>query len=389
MAERCQWEQSLTTVVDHLTNLIRTPSVSALSNRPVIEYASSILTSLGWSLREFVYADDSGTEKVNLIAAPPGQTVTDRTVDLAFLCHTDTVPYSKEWSQALRPELRGQMLHGCGACDVKGFLACLLTAAELRDANSLLSMRIVLTADEEIGCVGSKRLIAADLLRPRRLVVGEPTCLRVARAGKGYCLAHVTMFGREAHSALPTQGLSAIYPAAHLVSALEQLAAQLTTETHPLFDPPFTTLNVGTIQGGTAKNIIPGRAEFLVEWRPIPGASPDRIPSFIRDTLQHLESQYRGLETSLTVLRQETGFETTADSSLVRRIEHETNRQATSIAFGSEASAWSAVAEEVVVIGPGDMRSAHSNRECVSLADLTEAIQVIRSLIQTASPLME
>ena len=373
----------MTTVVDHLTNLIRIPSVSAHSNRPVIQYAASVLTSFGWSFREFVYADDSGTEKVNLIAAPPGQAVADHSVDLAFLCHTDTVPYAQAWPQALQPELRGEMLHGCGACDVKGFLACLLAAASSPDLKDLTSLRIVLTADEEVGCIGSKRLIAADILRPRRLIVGEPTLLRVARAGKGYCLACVTILGREAHSALPMQGISAIYPAAHLISALEQLSAQLATETHRLFDPPFTTLNVGTIHGGTAKNIIPGRAELLVEWRPIPGAPPDRVSSFIHNALQQLESKYRGLEASLTILRQETGFETAADSSLVRRIERETNLPATSIPFGSEASAWSAVAEEVVVFGPGDMRFAHSNRECVPITELAAAVQSIRSLMDT------
>ena len=171
------------------------------------------------------YIDGAGTEKVNLIAAPPGQDVADRAVDLAFLCHTDTVPYAKDWLQALLPVRQGAMLHGCGACDVKGFLACLLAAAEGAEWTS--GLRILLTADEEVGCIGTKRLIATDS-RPRRLVVGEPTLLRAARAGKGYCLARVTIHGREAHSALPEQGVSAIYAAARLVSALEELGQQLT-----------------------------------------------------------------------------------------------------------------------------------------------------------------
>lgn len=370
------------TAIDHLTSLIRIPSVSAFPNRAVIEYAASALTSLGWTVREFAYTDDSGVEKVNLIAAPAGQSVMDRSVDLAFLCHTDTVPYAQGWSQALQPELRGEMLHGCGACDVKGFLACLLAAAAFSDLPNLPNLRIVLTADEEIGCIGSKRLIAADTLRPRRLVVGEPTCLRVARAGKGYCLARITILGREAHSALPAQGISAIYAAAYLVSVIEQLSLQLAAETQPLFDPPFTTLNVGIIQGGTAKNIIPGRADLLIEWRPIPGTSPSRVPTAIQDILQKLEVRYPGLQASLDIFRQETGFETAADSSLVKHIERETELLATSIPFGSEASVWSAIVEEVVVFGPGDMRSAHSDRECVPIAELAKATRVIRSFMQ-------
>jgi acetylornithine deacetylase len=302
-------------------------------------------------------------------------------VDLAFLCHTDTVPYSKSWLQALQPVFQGEMLHGCGACDVKGFLACLLAAADAKDAQWVDGLRIVLTADEEIGCIGSKRLIETDSLRPRRIVVGEPTSLRAARAGKGYCLARITLYGREAHSALPAQGVSAIYAAAHLISAFEKLSQQLATETHPFFEPPFTTMNVGTIEGGSAKNIIPGRAELLVEWRPVPGLSPERVPAAMRGMLEHLQARYPGLHGSLDILREQAGFETAADSPLVRLVERVTGKQATSIGFGSEASAWSAIAEEVVVFGPGDMRSAHSDRECVSVTELNIATQAVRGLM--------
>jgi acetylornithine deacetylase len=358
-----------------------------MPNRPITNYASSVLTTRGWTTREASYTDEAGTEKVNLIAASPGQDVADRVVDLAFLCHTDTVAYAKDWLRALRPVRKGQMLHGCGACDVKGFLACLLAAAESKDAQWISGLRIVLTADEEVGCIGTKELIAADSLRPRRLVVSEPTSLRAARTGKGYCLGRVTIYGREAHSALPEQGVSAIFAAARLVSALEDLSHRLATETHDFFEPAFTTLNVGTIEGGSAKNIIPGRADFLVEWRPIPGLSPERIPAAIRQMLERLQTQYPGVRGSLTILREQVGFETAADSPLVRFIESVTGQPATSIAFGSEASAWSTVAEEIVVFGPGDMRSAHSDRECVPVDELAAAVQAVSSLMQGRSEL--
>lgn len=372
----------MTSAVEHLSKLIRIPSVSAMPNRAITNYATSVLTAQGWMIREAPYTDESEIEKVNLIAAPPGQDVRERMVDLVFLCHTDTVPYSKDWLEALQPVRRGSMLHGCGACDVKGFLACLLAAAEHTDAQWHAGLRVVLTADEEIGCVGSKRLIAMDCLRSRRVVVGEPTSLRVARAGKGYSLARVTIQGREAHSALPEQGISAIYGAARVVSALEQLSQELTKERHDFFEPPFTTLNVGTIEGGSAKNIIPGRAEFLVEWRPIPGSPAGGVPTAIRTMLERLEAQYPGMRGSLEILREQAGFETAANSPLVRSLERVTGKPATSIAFGSEASAWSAIAEETVVFGPGDMRSAHSARECVSVDELAVAVPVVGSMMQ-------
>ena len=85
----------------------------------------------------------------------------------------------------------------------------------------------MLTAEEEIGCIGAAGLVADNALRPRRMIIGEPTSLHPARAGKGYCLAEVTVWGKEAHSAHPQQGVSAIYNAARLISAIEEFARQL------------------------------------------------------------------------------------------------------------------------------------------------------------------
>lgn len=375
-------ERVLTSAAEHLTHLIRIPSVSLVTNRPVIAYASSILSQQGWTLGEDAYIDESGVEKINLIAAPPGQNISETVVNLALLCHTDTVPYAHNWRDALNPILRDNALHGCGACDVKGFLACLLAAVESQPARQAYGVRIILTADEEIGCLGSKRLVAAGLLKPRRMVIGEPTSLSPARAGKGYCLAHIIFLGREAHSSLPGQGLSAIYAAAHFVSAMEQFAQELAREENAFFNPAFTTINIGKINSGTAKNIIPGRAELLLEWRPIPDQSKDRVPAFVHRTLMRLEKQYPGLQTVLDVLRQDNGFETPAQSELVQYLENATDKPALSIPFGSEASAWSKVADEIVVFGPGDMSTAHSERECVSLEELEMAVQTINQLLQ-------
>ena len=132
------------------------------------------------------YRDAAGVEKVNLIAAPPHQDLDDITTELALMCHTDTVPYSIDWRQALEPFVADGLLHGCGACDVKGFLACLLTSIVESDPSSLIDgLCLILTADEEIGCVGAAHLVASGLIKPRRVVVGEPTSLHPARAWKG------------------------------------------------------------------------------------------------------------------------------------------------------------------------------------------------------------
>ncbi|MEO6806992.1 MAG: acetylornithine deacetylase [Edaphobacter sp.] len=369
-------------VVEHLSNLIRIPSPSFLSNRPIIDYAVQVLQKAQWHSREMVYRDAAGIEKVNLIAAPPGQNLNDASVEIALMCHTDTVPYSADWHNALEPFVVDGSLHGCGACDVKGFLACLLTALTESDPSNLVDgLRLILTADEEIGCVGAARLVASGVIKPRRVVIGEPTSLHPARAGKGYCLAEITVYGAEAHSAHPQKGRSAIYRAARLLTAIEEYSSLLAEEEHPFFSPSFTTLNVGTIQGGTAKNIIPGQCKFQLEWRPIPGQPPDTVPAAISSIAETLKNSDPNFQYTFHILRQQIGFESAPDSKLVQAIETITGQSATSIPFGSEASVLASVAEEVVVFGAGDMQTAHSSRECVPIHELEETVKCIRSLM--------
>ena len=200
--------------------------------------------------------------------------------------------------------------------------------------------------------------------------------------GKGYCLAEVTVFGEEAHSAHPQKAKSAIYRAARLITAIEEYSSLLAEQQHAFFSPSFTTLNIGTIQGGTAKNIIPGQSRFQFEWRPIPGQADDPVPAAvlrIADTLRGADPDFR---CKRQILRQQAGFESAASSKLVRSIEATMGRAATSIPFGSEASLLASVAEEVIVFGPGDMQTAHSSRECVPLDELDEAVRCLQLLMK-------
>ena len=372
----------MNTVTEHLFNLIRIPSVSSISNRPIVDYAGQVLHQARWQIRELIYRDAAGIEKVNLIAAPPGQDPYNAAVELALMCHTDTVPYSTDWRRALEPFVADGLLHGCGACDVKGFLACLLTSIGNASSCRTDGLRLILTADEEIGCVGAAHLLASKSIQPKRVVIGEPTSLRPARAGKGYCLAEIAVFGEEAHSAHPQKGRSAIYRAARFITALEGYSSLLAEELHPLFSPGFTTLNVGTIQGGTAKNIVPGQCGFQLEWRPIPGQAVGTVPTAVSKIADALRGEDPGFRYNFHILREQTGFESASNSRLVRSVETLTGRTATSIPFGSEASLMATVAEEVIVFGPGDMQTAHSNRECVPLAELDEAVNCLQSLMK-------
>src|SRR5207248_1228327 len=122
-----------------------------------------------------------------------------------------------------------------------------------------------------LGCVGAKKLADSNVAHPRYAIVGKPTSLRPIRANKGYCLAEVEVLGKEGHSAYPESGASAIYRAARFLERLEKLSnGILRQQTDSQFTPPFTTVNVGLISGGRAKNIIPGACRFTLEWRPLP-----------------------------------------------------------------------------------------------------------------------
>jgi acetylornithine deacetylase len=358
--------------VEILRELVPIPTPSSVSNLPLLQWVAALLEERGWRVEFLPYEDEGGVAKANLIAWPGGL---DRSadLDLAFVCHTDTVPYAADWTEALvLAEHEGQ-LHGCGSCDVKGSLACFLAAISAMDAKAIPArVALILTADEEIGCKGMERLLASTELRIASAIVSEPTSLCAGIAGKGYGLARVTVEGWEAHSAFPQQGVSAISVAARLIVRIEDAFASKVSEAQKdtLFDPPRTTLNIGVVEGGTAKNIIPGRCSFLVEWRAIPGEDPGRMMELLRDSVEEALAAEPRVTIQLEGLRDEPGFSPAAQGRLQRRLVGLLTGKPVGISFGSEASRVARIADEVIVIGPGDMHSAHSNRECVPVAEL-------------------
>src|SRR5437870_3352122 len=272
------------TVTETLAKLVRLDSVSSRSNAEIICYLSARCEATGFRIDRFPFIDDHGVEKINLVSQTSvcdssvgdPQTKVCATVELVLVGHTDTVPYDSTWTEALQLTERGGKLFGRGACDTKAFIAATLTAIELIDLTRLKQpLALVFTSDEEIGCLGAKRLADAHPFNARYAIVGEPTSLQPMRAGKGYCLAEITIRGREAHSAYPQLGASAIFRAARLIERLERIAEELQSDRRDAFDPPHTTVNVGLIEGGTAKNVIPGECRFTLEWRTIPGQDSD------------------------------------------------------------------------------------------------------------------
>src|SRR5579871_330002 len=368
------------TAADFLLDLVAIPSVSEMSNQPVLDYVTAALDPRHWSIRTYPYADSSGTPKANLVAFT--RNVSEPHTELAFVCHSDTVPFEKSWDAAVHPVLQDGRVYGRGSCDVKGFLACVLAAVGHIDFEPLAKpVAVIVTADEEVGCVGAKRLAAERAFSTRYLVIGEPTGLRPVHAGKGYALATITVHGKEAHSAFPCAGRSAIFDAARVLAALERIAAELRLEQDRSFDPPFTTLNVGLIEGGTAKNIVPGECRLIVEWRPLPGTDPSLVSERIRRQLAALQKDVPGLAAELDVMRMDHPFTPSPSLHLLDLVTAMTRNDAATIAFGSEAAHLRGLAEEVIVFGPGDMETAHKTGEFVPVSELESCVACLCKLM--------
>jgi acetylornithine deacetylase len=372
------------TVQETLAELVAIDSVSARSNFRIVDYLSQRCEALGLRVKRFPYTDESGSEKINLIALA-GTKFTDGPpeVELALVGHTDTVPYDPIWEDALRLTEREGRLYGRGACDTKAFIAAALTAIELIELKKLRRpLALIFTADEEIGLLGAKRLAEARAIHSRYAIVGEPTSLRPMRAGKGYCLAEVKIKGREAHSAYPGLGSSAVFAAARLIAGIERIAAELEREEHPAFDPSYTTLNVGLVHGGTAKNVIAGECRFTLEWRPIPGQDPKRLLDLLATAIEEEKTRDPDFVCEVDAARADVGFETSPDSDLVTMLEELSGLQAGTVAFGTEAAQMTELGADAVVLGPGDIRVAHRTGEFVPVAELEACVTILRQAIE-------
>jgi acetylornithine deacetylase len=371
------------TVQETLAQLVAIDSVSSRSNLEMVDYLAHRCEAIGFAVKRFPYADDKGVEKVNLIAIAGAAFSGETSVELALVGHTDTVPYDSNWAEALTLTEHEGKLYGRGACDTKAFIAATLSAVKLIDLKSLRRpLALIFTADEEIGLIGAKRLAEARAIRAGYAIVGEPTSLRPMRAGKGYCLAEVTIKGCEAHSAYPALGTSAVFGAARLIAAIEGLSKTLETEQHAAFDPAFTTLNVGLVKGGTAKNVVAGECRFTLEWRPIPGQDPKHLLNLLDEAIAAEKRRDPQFVCEVDAARADEGFETPPSSRLVTMLEELTGQHSGTVAFGTEAAQMTQLGAEAVVLGPGNIRVAHRTGEFVPVEELERCVEVLKQSVR-------
>lgn len=358
-----------------LSELVAIDTTSARPNAPLIDYAEARLRAAGFDCVRQSYADVAGVSKTNLIA-----TRGEGAPALALVGHSDCVPYDAEWAEALVLTDHGDRWVARGAADTKAFVACALHAAEA--ARNRGALAVILTADEEVGCTGAKKLLEANAIRPARAIIGEPTSLTPIRAHKGYCLAEVEVHGKEGHSAYPETGASAIFRAARLLGRIEQASrGELRRQADPQFDPPFTTVNVGLISGGKAKNVIPGSCRFVVEWRPIPAQADDRWVELMRGCISELEREEPGFSATVQVTRRDPGVDTPESAEVVQFLRAESGNAARTVSFGTEAPYLTQLGAQAVVFGPGDIRHAHQTGEWVPAAEAVRCEEILRRAI--------
>ena len=364
--------------VEILERLVACPTVSRDSNLPLIDFVRNFLSDHG--VTSHLVHDDTG-RKSNLFASI-GPEVEG---GLVFSGHTDVVPVDGQaWtSDPFALTSRDSRLYARGACDMKGFIAAALSRVpSLTSARLSRPVHLMFSYDEEVGCLGAPRMIAAASQRipkPGVVIVGEPTSMRVANEHKGICTARTSVTGSEAHSSLTHQGVSAVMLAADLIAHLSEIAAGLLaargTESTSRFVPPYTTVTVNTIQGGTATNILAGHCEFTWDIRALPGESPDRILAALAEFAdlrrQSILAEGKRCAIGTTILANVPPLESAdgAAEHLAREISQGPNDTIT-VPFATEGGQFQRAGWSTVVCGPGSIEQAHKPDEFIERSEL-------------------
>lgn len=369
------------TPLEMLGRLVAFDTTSSRSNLPLIDFVRGYLEDHGLETR--LTHDDAGG-KANLWATAGPE---DR-AGVILSGHTDVVPVEGQpWSSDPFVLTRcGNRLHGRGTADMKAFIAVVL--AELPGFLARRARRpihLAFSYDEEVGCLGVGRLIAdlpGDRPRPELVVVGEPTELRVVHTHKGIRGFETRVTGRAGHSSAPQCGASAILGALRVISFLEQVGEQKGRDGPPnsVFEPPHTTLNVGTIQGGTAINIIPRECRFHWEYRPLPEEDADEI----RDRVRTFVAAEFGDGPTAVETRDLLNVPALApaDSPAVgfaRRILGSAEPPG-AVSFVTEGGLFQQAGIPAVVCGPGSVAQAHQPDEFVTLEQLEGASRFVREI---------
>ena len=364
---------------DILAKLVGLDSVVGRPNTEIVEWIGTYLKSFGATID--VLAGPEG-DRSNLFATigprgKPGYVLSG---------HMDVVPANETgWtSDPFVLRVDGERLHGRGTSDMKGFLAASLAAAPMLAASPLARpIHFAFSYDEEAGCRGVPHLIARlpELCeRPLGVIVGEPSNMQAILAHKGKSAARITLKGRAGHSSRPDLGLNAIHAAAEVLQAAVSTAHSLAQGPFEAeFEPPYSSVSVGTIHGGQALNIIPDLCMLEVEARAISSADPEALLLPVRETAAELE--HRGFQIQWEELSSYPALSLSRTAPLAGLLTELTGMEPlAAVSYGTEAGLYQRAGLEAIICGPGDIGRAHKPNEFILMDELAACQAMIEAL---------
>ncbi|MEZ5971673.1 MAG: acetylornithine deacetylase [Hyphomonadaceae bacterium] len=379
----------ISATLEILTRLIAFDTTSRNSNLELIAWVEDFLGQRGIVSRRVT--NPEGT-KANLYASI-GPDVAGGVV---LSGHTDVVPVDDQpWtSDPWVLTERGGKFYGRGTADMKTFVA--LALAHVDSARAAALMRPIILAlsyDEEIGCLGAPAMIqdlAAQTNKASAVIVGEPTSMKVVSAHKGVRSFIVDVVGREGHSSLPDQGVSAVMEALKLMALVAEMGEEARALTHPHFNPPGPTMTIGKVEGGTASNILARRCSFVWDCRCPETAQGDAIEARFRALAADVDARIkaRAPEGGVTITRRTNtpGLAIERDSeaeTLARAVTGDNETRA--VAYAAEAGLFQRAGIPAIICGPGSIEQAHQPDEWIERAQIEEGAAFMRRLIAQLS----
>ena len=371
-----------------LEKLISFDTVSSNSNLEIISYCEKILKDAG---AETTLIKNTEETKANLFATigpvdQPG---------IILSGHTDVVPITNQKWQTNPFKLTeiDNKLYGRGTADMKSFVACALNAASKASSMNLKTpLHFSFSYDEEIGCVGVRSLIKMlknSSINPLFCIVGEPTSMQVMSGHKGKVNASVLIKGKEAHSALTTKGLNSIYLASEFIQGIQSIQTNLINNTtHDNdFEVPYTTLQVGKIEGGVAVNIVPSSSSLLFEIRSLHSDDPNLILKDIKILSEkivksHID-KFPDTEIEIKVTSQYPALNTMKNSDVISFLNGLTgNNSVEKVSFGTEGGLFSNELNiQTAICGPGSMNQGHQPDEYIEKVQIDLCDQMLENLL--------
>lgn len=380
-------------ITELLSRLIEFPSISSTSNRRISDDIAGFLDKMRFSVEKTSYVDDDGVEKVNVVACRCPGADFDQVGGLAYFAHTDVVPVPT-WSgpksktqtgakAAFDPVLSGDRLYGRGACDMKGSIATMLTAAtavSIEEQNRPLW--IVCTADEEVGFDGAKHLVKhsaayRDIVRAQPIaIIGEPTELNVVHAHKGITGFEVTSHGRSAHSSTDdgVNANEALMPILQMIDNINQTTRRDAKYHDSRFDPPHLSWNYGIRNSQSAINITTQQASVWVTLRTMPGIDGQDLIDRVRHKADQLNLDFKHYEGGSPVWID-------ANQPFIDELCQMTRTSPRVVCYGTDGGEFSEI-ERRVVLGPGSIEQAHTSDEWISLDQLQAGTALYADLIR-------